>query len=188
MSRIGPSGVHRGVRSGTRPTGRPYFSDYPLDTGIRPESNRRSGGPGEVPVGTVSVPLGNPGKHEFGSTSIALLERSGADSVVSVSEVPAHFNPMRALRVDDRGIASLFVTGQPVRHRLNRRQDMPTAWTMNGAIYLFRARVLDAAEPSLYGDRKAAYVMPPAISVSIDSLDDWTEAEHALRLRTGHAL
>ena len=112
--------------------------------------------------------------------SIALLERTGADSVVSVSEVPAHYNPMRTLRVDASGMASLLVTGEPVRRRINRRQDMPDAWTMNGAIYLFRARVLDAVEPSLYGDRTAAYVMPPAFSVSIDSLDDWKEAEHAL--------
>jgi CMP-N,N'-diacetyllegionaminic acid synthase len=112
--------------------------------------------------------------------SIALLERSGADSVVSVSEVPAHYNPMRTLRVDDRGLASLFVTGQPVRRRINRRQDMPAAWTMNGAIYLFRTAVLYDAEPSLYGDRTAAYVMPHADGISIDSLDDWAEAERLL--------
>jgi len=112
--------------------------------------------------------------------SIALLERSGADSVVSVSEVPAHYNPMRTLRVDANGMASLLVTGEPVRRRINRRQDMPDAWTMNGAIYLFRTRVLDEAEPSLYGDRTAAYAMPQAFSVSIDSLDDWKEAEQAL--------
>jgi N-acylneuraminate cytidylyltransferase len=109
--------------------------------------------------------------------SIALLESSGADSVVSVSEVPAHFNPMRTLRVDSRGLATLFVTGEPVRRRLNRRQDMPQAWTMNGAIYLFRAAVLQGDDASLYGDRTAAYVMPAEFGVSIDSLDDWTEAE-----------
>jgi CMP-N-acetylneuraminic acid synthetase len=118
--------------------------------------------------------------------SIALLERSGADSVVSVSEVPAHYNPMRTLRVDADGFATLFVTGEPVRRRINRRQDMPAAWTMNGAIYLFRTFVLAAAperagaEPSLYGNRTAAYVMPHEFGISIDSLDDWTEAEHAL--------
>jgi CMP-N,N'-diacetyllegionaminic acid synthase len=112
--------------------------------------------------------------------SIALLERSGADSVVSVSEVPAHYNPMRTLRVDDRGLASLFVTGQPVRRRINRRQDMPVAWTMNGAIYLFRTPVLVDAEPSLYGERTAAYAMPHADGISIDSLDDWAEAERLL--------
>jgi len=126
--------------------------------------------------------------------SIALLERSGADSVVSVSEVPAHYNPMRTLRVDADGFATLFVTGEPVRRRINRRQDMPAAWTMNGAIYLFRTFVLAAgserggAGASLYGNRTAAYVMPPEFGISIDSLDDWTAAEHVLRLRSGHAL
>jgi CMP-N,N'-diacetyllegionaminic acid synthase len=112
--------------------------------------------------------------------SVALLERSGADSVVSVSEVPPHFNPMRTIRIDSRGIAALFVTGEPVRRRINRRQDMPDAWTMNGAIYLFKTSLLLAAEPSLYGDRAAAYVMPHACGISIDSLDDWAAAEQAL--------
>jgi CMP-N,N'-diacetyllegionaminic acid synthase len=120
--------------------------------------------------------------------SIGLLEKSGADSVVSVSEVPAHFNPMRTLRVEEDGTATLFVSGEPVRRRINRRQDMPAAWTMNGAIYLFRADVIGGREPSLYGNRTAAYVMPPQFAVSIDSLDDWTQAEDALRLRAGHAL
>jgi N-acylneuraminate cytidylyltransferase len=115
--------------------------------------------------------------------SIALLERSGADSVVSVSEVPAHFNPMRTLRVDADGFATLYLTGEPVRRRINRRQDMPTAWTMNGAIYLFRTFVLDASEPSLYGERTAAYVMAHEFGISIDSLDDWNNVEKALRLR-----
>ncbi len=117
--------------------------------------------------------------------SIALLDRSGADSVVSVSEVPAHYNPMRALRVDEQGIASLFVSGQPVRRRINRRQDMPPAWTMNGAIYLFRTPLLCAAEPSLYGDRTAAYVMSHEDGLSIDSIHDWAEAERMLEIRAG---
>jgi CMP-N-acetylneuraminic acid synthetase len=118
--------------------------------------------------------------------SIALLDRSGADSVVSVSEVPTHYNPMRTLRLDGDGVATLFVTGEPVRRRINRRQDMPTAWTMNGAIYLFRTFVLDRrrdGEPNLYGERTAAHVMPQEFGISIDSLDDWTAAEHILGLR-----
>ena len=112
--------------------------------------------------------------------SIALLQKSGADSVVSVSEVPAHYNPMRTLRIDEHGLATLLVSGEPVRRRINRRQDMPAAWTMNGAIYLFRTPVLTAEEPSLYGDRTAAYVMPEEFGISIDSIDDWNQAEQAL--------
>src|SRR5262249_35125111 len=119
--------------------------------------------------------------------AIALLDRSGADSVVSVSEVPSHFNPMRALRVDERGMASLFVGGQSVRFRLNRRQELPPAWTMNGAIYLFRTRVLLTHEPSISADTTAAYVMSLADGISIDSIEDWTEAERTLAQRAERA-
>jgi CMP-N,N'-diacetyllegionaminic acid synthase len=112
--------------------------------------------------------------------AVELIEATGADSVVSVSEVPSHYNPMRTLRIDEAGIATLYVTGQPIRRRINRRQDMPPAWTMNGAIYLFRTHVLFDAEPSLYGDRTAAYVMPRERGISIDDPDDWIAAERAL--------
>jgi len=57
---------------------------------------------------------------------------------------------------------------------------MPAAWTMNGAIYVFRTPVLFSAEPSLYGDRTAAYVMPAERGISIDDLEDWASAERAL--------
>lgn len=112
--------------------------------------------------------------------AIELLESSGADSVVSVSAVPAHYNPMRMLRLDDRGFATLFVTGAPVRTRINRRQDMPAAWTMDGAVYLFRTSAILAAEPSLYGNSTAAYVTPEPYGISIDDLADWEHAERTL--------
>ena len=112
-----------------------------------------------------------------------LLESSGADSVVSVSEVSSHAHPMRMLRVDEHGNAVLFATGEPVRRRINRRQDLPAAWVMNGAIYACRTGVLFDAEPSLYGDRVAAYAMPAERSVSIDDFEDWAAAERALARR-----
>jgi CMP-N-acetylneuraminic acid synthetase len=110
----------------------------------------------------------------------ALLESSGADSVVSVSEVPAHVNPMRMLRVDAQGRAVLFVTGAPIRTRINRRQDMPAAWVMNGAIYAFHTRVLFADPPSLYGDSSVAMPMSEPFGLSIDTPEDWEQAEKAL--------
>jgi CMP-N,N'-diacetyllegionaminic acid synthase len=114
------------------------------------------------------------------SGSIQLLGRSGADSVLSVSEVPAHAHPMRTLRLDADDNAVLFVNGEPVRRRINRRQDLPPAWVMNGAIYLCLTRVLLSNEPSLYGDRVVAYRMPAERSVSIDDAEDWAAAERAL--------
>lgn len=112
--------------------------------------------------------------------ALALLEKSGADSVLSVSEVPSHSHPMRTLRIDPAGHAVLFATGEPVRRRINRRQDLPEAWVMNGAIYACRTSVLFADEPSLYGDRVVAYRMPAERSISIDDMDDWAAAERAL--------
>jgi CMP-N,N'-diacetyllegionaminic acid synthase len=112
--------------------------------------------------------------------AIALGERSGADSVVSVDAVPAHFNPQRALTIDAEGFARLFVGGEPVRRRPQRRQDMAPAWVFNGAIYLFRPSLLFAAEPSLYGDRVMAFEMPAPYGHNLDDAADWERAEQLL--------
>jgi CMP-N,N'-diacetyllegionaminic acid synthase len=117
------------------------------------------------------------------AAAVTLLDNSGADSVLSVNEVPVHSHPMRTLRLDSTGHAALFVSGEPVRKRINRRQDLPPAWVMNGAIYACRTRVLFDAEPSLYGDRVVAYRMPANRSISIDDLEDWHAAERALSSR-----
>lgn len=114
------------------------------------------------------------------SGALRMLELSGADSVVSVTEVSPHAHPMRMLRLDARGEATLFVTGDPVRKRINRRQDMPPAFVMNGAVYACRTHVLFGNDPSLYGNRVVAYPMPADRSISIDSFEDWAEAEAAL--------
>ena len=113
--------------------------------------------------------------------AIALAVRAGADSVVSVEELPPHFHPMRALTIGDDGWARLFLGGAPVKRRPGRRQDMPPAWIFNGAIYLFRTEVLfDPIEPSLYGDRVAAYRMTHPYGLNIDEPGDWDVAERAL--------
>lgn len=112
--------------------------------------------------------------------AVQRLAESDADSVVSVSEVPAHMHPMRMLRVAEDGGAVLFVSGEPVRRRINRRQDLPPAWVMNGAIYVFRTHVLSGVEPSLYGEHVVAMPIPAPAGISIDTPDDWIEAEHAI--------
>jgi CMP-N,N'-diacetyllegionaminic acid synthase len=113
--------------------------------------------------------------------SIELGVKSGADSVVGVDEIPSHFHPMRAVTIDDQGWARLFMDGQPVRNRPVRRQGLPQAWVLNGAIYLFRTSLLlDASDPSLYGDRVAAYVMSHPYGHNIDDPGDWDAAERIL--------
>ena len=91
---------------------------------------------------------------------------------------------MRVVTVDSAGWARMFAGG-PVKRRPGRRQDMPKAWVLNGAIYLFRTAVLfDPIEPSLYGDKVAALRMAPPYGFNIDEPEDWATAE---RLLTGSA-
>ena len=112
--------------------------------------------------------------------SVELATRTGADAVVSVDEVPAHFHPMRTLTVDANGWARLFVADRPVRERPVRRQGMPGAWVFNGAVYLFQTALLFGADPTLYGDRVQAYSMTPPYGHNIDDAKDWAEAERLL--------
>ncbi len=113
--------------------------------------------------------------------AIALQQSTGADSVIGVDELPPHFNPMRVVTLDSDGWARLFVGGTPVKRRPGRRQDMPPAWVMNGAIYLFKTQFLfDPVEPNLYGDRVAAMVMPPPYGLNLDDPEDWERVEGIL--------
>jgi hypothetical protein len=48
-------------------------------------------------------------------------------------------------------------------------------------VYLFRTRVLfDPIDPSLYGDKVAAYRMSPPYGLNIDDPEDWAIVERAL--------
>lgn len=106
-----------------------------------------------------------------------LLQKTGADSVISVAEIPGHSNPMWALKIDEQGLATLFVTGQALRKRIPRRQDLPKAYTNSGHLYIFKTDLLFDDEPNFYGDKVAAYVIEDKYCVNIDAPADWEEAE-----------
>jgi CMP-N-acetylneuraminic acid synthetase len=112
--------------------------------------------------------------------AVRLLASSTADSVVGVSPVSSHVHPLNMVRVGDDGTATLFVSGEPLRRRIRRRQDLPPAWVINGAIYIFRPATLTAAEPSLYGERSLALPIPEPYGLSLDHPEDWGRAEQAL--------
>ena len=114
--------------------------------------------------------------------AVELFEGSGADSVVSVVQIPPHYSPFWAVVADETGWGRLFL-GDPIRRRVSRRQDFPhPAYSHNGAIYLFRTSALfHPEEPSLYGERVKIYPMDARSSVNIDGPEDWEQAERALR-------
>lgn len=114
-----------------------------------------------------------------------LLKKTGADSVVSMVEIPGHFNPHWAVSVDEQGLGRLLVSGEPIRKRIPRRQSLPKAYAHSGALYLFRTSLLfDPVEPDFYGDKVAAYIMEDKYNVNIDGPEDWELAEIAIKKLT----
>ena len=113
--------------------------------------------------------------------AVALIEKSNADSVVSVTEVPGHHHPRWQFSIDDANRLAIF-TGEPFSDIVRRRQDLSKTYTRNGAIYLFKQEFLyDSKEPNFYGNHVVAYVMKSEESVNIDTMEDWKEAERIIK-------
>jgi CMP-N-acetylneuraminic acid synthetase len=108
---------------------------------------------------------------------IGLLEKSGADSVVTVSPVPAHFHPCWVYFMDEDGLVQLSNgDSEPV----GRRQDLPPVFHRDGSIYLTRYDTV-MRKNSLYGSRVAGCCFTRRKMVNIDTLDDWAAAEAMVR-------
>ncbi len=112
---------------------------------------------------------------------IKLMLKTEADSVVSVTEVPGRFSPFWQFKVGDDKRMEIF-TGGNFKNIITRRQNLPKTYTRDGAIYLFKTRLLFEAEPSIYGEDARAYIMDPAYSLDIDTPEDWLEAEKKMKL------
>ncbi len=113
--------------------------------------------------------------------AVELILQTGADSVLSVAEIPVHFSPYRAMVRGGDGMLRLL-NGNPVRTRIPRRQDVPKTYRNVCAIYLFKTKLLfDAPNPNFYGDRVAPYVVEEKYTVDIDFPEDWEAAERALQ-------
>lgn len=94
-------------------------------------------------------------------------------SVVSVSESANH--PYWTYRLDNAGHLAPFVESGGA----TRRQDLPAAYALNGALYYAEANWLRRSG-GFIGDETLAYRMPAGRSVDIDSELDWQMAETVL--------
>lgn len=132
---------------------------------------------GYWPDSVVLIEPTSPGKqpHHI-HDMVKMLEETGADSVVSVAEVPGVFNPHWQMVRDGDGRLKLF-TGGPVRSVIKRRQELPQTYYRGSAIYVFRPELLFKPEPSLYGEDVRGYVIDSKYSFDIDTLEDWELAE-----------
>jgi len=109
---------------------------------------------------------------------VRLLGETGADSVVSVVEVPHQFHPLSVM-LADRGLLVPFLAG---RSTVSRRQDKPTLFGRNGpAVLVTRRDVLLGG--SLYGRDIRPLIMAAEDSVDIDSVWDLELAAWCLARR-----
>jgi CMP-N,N'-diacetyllegionaminic acid synthase len=110
--------------------------------------------------------------------AVALLLDSGAETVVSVVEVPHNFGPASVMTQDAAGRLTPFLPGPPIL----RRQDKPRVFARNGpAILAVRSQVL--GRDTLYGEPTLGYRMSAADSLDIDEPDDLWLAEQYIRRR-----
>jgi CMP-N,N'-diacetyllegionaminic acid synthase len=116
-------------------------------------------------------------RAEHIDAGIDLFERSGADAVVSVVEVPHQFNPVSVLRLNGDRLESFLDTPS-----VTRRQDKPRLFARNGpAVLVVRASVVEGG--SLYGDDCRALVMSAEDSLDVDTPWDASLVEAALSAR-----
>lgn len=104
---------------------------------------------------------------------IDLLDKSSADSVVSVLPVPDAYNPKWVYWGQPDGTVVLS-SGET--EPMTRRQDLPRAFCRDGSVYVTRRDVLFEFG-NLYGTTIQRYEMDPSFSVNIDTVKDWEAAE-----------
>jgi CMP-N,N'-diacetyllegionaminic acid synthase len=105
------------------------------------------------------------------------LRSSGADSVVTVVELPRHLSPDYVMRVDEGRLVPFLPEGA----RVTRRQDARPAFVRDGTVYAFWLRTLTGIH-SIYGRVCRPLIVPAHESLTLDSQDDWIEAERRLAL------
>jgi CMP-N,N'-diacetyllegionaminic acid synthase len=100
-----------------------------------------------------------------------LCQSSAAPSAVSITEVSKH--PYWMYAEDDQGRLRPFISGRP---DITRRQDLPAAYALNGALYLAKTEWL-LQQGGFIGPETVGYVMPPERSADLDTEQDWRWVE-----------
>jgi len=109
--------------------------------------------------------------------AVRLLRDTGADSVVSVVEVPHQFTPSSLLRREGDTLVPYLNGPQPLR-----RQDKPVLYARNGPAVLAVRTPVVLDSRTLYGTVCRPLVMSWEESVDIDGPEDLEWAERVLAM------
>lgn len=111
---------------------------------------------------------------------IEKLLATGADSVISVAEVPGVLNPLWQVTIDADDRLSIF-TGGPLKNFIPRRQSLPKTYYRNSSIYAFKPSLLFSPEPNIYGEDSRGVVVHSKFAFDIDEPSDWEVAEEKFK-------
>lgn len=110
--------------------------------------------------------------------AVSMLRETGADSVVTVVEVPRHLSPDYVMRIEGGRLKPFLPDGA----RVTRRQDARAAYSRDGTVYAFRRSTIERTG-GIYGEDCRPLFIDARDSLSIDSPADWDEAERLLARR-----
>ena len=107
--------------------------------------------------------------------AVRIARERGGVSVVSVTKAATH--PYWMKRITENGeLAELA----PTEQEYSRRQELPPAYALNGAIYLIKADTL-LEQRTFYPDHTLAYVMPVERALDVDERWDLYLADLVLQ-------
>lgn len=98
-------------------------------------------------------------------------QNHGAPSAVSICEVTKH--PYWMYQCNSEHRLQQFICGRP---DVTQRQDLPTAYALNGALYLAKTDWL-LQQGGFIGPETLGYIMPTLRSLDLDTPHDWLWAE-----------
>lgn len=107
--------------------------------------------------------------------TIQKLIDTGADSAVSLVEVPSNANPIKIKKLEGNRVLAYSIP----EVEGTRRQDLPIAYRRSGAVYTMR-RDLIMKDSRLFGEYIVGHIVPKERSIDIDYPLDWIQAEYML--------
>jgi CMP-N,N'-diacetyllegionaminic acid synthase len=103
------------------------------------------------------------------------MQQTGADTVVSVAQVPHRFSPYSIMQLRDGWLSDFWQ--ERVSFDRFRRQDQPVLFARNGPAILATRVIVISERQSFYGRTIAPYVMTEEESLDIDRPFDLRLAE-----------
>lgn len=109
--------------------------------------------------------------------AIETVLRGKWDSLISLSPVPKHFNPIWQKKITDNKQVLNVSDDEPIDDdkKSTRRQDLKQTYWKNGQIYIMTPETL-MEKNSLFGKNCTSYIIDREI-VNIDTEEDWKQAE-----------